>query len=76
MSGIRGRDKILEQKMFLVLLSLRKLEVFEEFCAQNQGRDQYVYFPSLHTTPDSDSTCWGGGLLDPSKKDAWPQGMF
>lgn len=38
MSGTRVKDQILEHKMLLTLLSLRKFQGFQELCVWNQGQ--------------------------------------
>ena len=47
MSGTGVKDQILEQRMLLVFLSLRKGQGFQELCARNQ-RQGPVYFLLLH----------------------------
>lgn len=39
----RGQRQIVDQELFLVLLSFRKLQDFGELSARNWGRDQYVF---------------------------------
>ena len=43
-SGTRNKDQILEQKMFLVLLSLEKFKGFRSSVPGTGGREQYAFF--------------------------------
>lgn len=44
MSGASVKDQILEQKIFLLLFSLRKLQEFWELSARNQGQKPIYIF--------------------------------
>ena len=48
MSESRVKDQILEQKMLLVLISLRKSQGFQELTASNWGQGQYLFFMISH----------------------------
>ena len=50
MSGTEFNNQILEQKMLLVLLLLRKLQGFLKLCARNQGqRPIYIFYYLTNT---------------------------
>ena len=53
MSGIRVKDQILAQRALQILLSLWKLQGFQELCAR--GRDQYIYSKDTGTLLESHS---------------------
>lgn len=48
MSEVRVKDQILEEKFFLVLLSLRNYTGFRSSVSRTRGREYIIYIYYLH----------------------------
>ena len=56
--GNRSQRTVLKQEMFLVFLSLRKLQVFYELCTRTGSRDQYTFLIISQPSPGLWPRAW------------------